>query len=200
MKLIGRPGAPTHSFVTFRCDEDRDLAIDKLNNYLWKSNELSVKKANPIPDPLIEKRNASKRETNTDEKSHSKRFKLENIKELSDIDLGNAINDQIVSLWKMPYSQQIDLKKEIIEKFLVKLFREIGKILNNSDEEWPHLNQWYSNVRKTCGNKCCPLEDVKVSPIVNGYRNKCEFSVGIDKSVGFRLGLYKEGSMKGLNI
>ncbi len=51
-----------------------------------------------------------------------------------------------------------------------------------------------------CGNKCCPLEDVKVSPIVNGYRNKCEFSVGIDKSVGFRLGLYKEGSMKGLNI
>ena len=109
MKLIGRSGAPTHSFVTFRCDEDRDEAINKLHNYLWKSKELCVKKANPIPDPLVEKRNVLKTESNSDQKSDSKRIKLE---ELAETDLGNAINDKIASLWKMPYNQQIVKKKK----------------------------------------------------------------------------------------
>ncbi|KAL4171526.1 hypothetical protein KRP22_009620 [Phytophthora ramorum] len=46
---------------------------------------------------------------------------------------------------------------------------------------------------------CCPMESIRASPVTEGYRNKCEFSFGFDKEdkpcVGFRLGLFREGSV-----
>ena len=43
----------------------------------------------------------------------------------------------------------------------------------------------------------CPLEAVVPSPRVDGYRNKCEFSIGRDGAgqpcVGFVLGRFKQG-------
>lgn len=46
---------------------------------------------------------------------------------------------------------------------------------------------------------CCPMEAIQASPVTEGYRNKCEFSFGFDKEdkpcVGFRLGLFREGSV-----
>ncbi|KAK1941437.1 tRNA (uracil-5-)-methyltransferase A [Phytophthora citrophthora] len=46
---------------------------------------------------------------------------------------------------------------------------------------------------------CCPMDAIKASPVTEGYRNKCEFSFGFDKEdkpcVGFRLGLFREGSV-----
>ena len=175
-KLIGKSGAPTHSFVTFRCDEDRDQAIDKLEGYEWKNKKLIVRKANPIPDPLVEKRNESEK---SDETKDKKRVKTEE-KQMSDEELSNALNDKISCFWKMCYNQQMKEKFYSINSFIVKLNKEISKTNN---EDYPH-------------NKCCLLEDLRVSPVVNGYRNKCEFTVGIDKTVGFRLGLYRDGTVK----
>ncbi|OQR94780.1 tRNA (uracil-5-)-methyltransferase [Achlya hypogyna] len=44
---------------------------------------------------------------------------------------------------------------------------------------------------------CCPMERIAPSPVLEGYRNKCEFTFGydVDKKpvVGFRVGMYKEG-------
>ncbi|OQS03270.1 tRNA (uracil-5-)-methyltransferase [Thraustotheca clavata] len=44
---------------------------------------------------------------------------------------------------------------------------------------------------------CCPMEPIAPSPILEGYRNKCEFTFGYDINkkpvVGFRIGMYKEG-------
>ncbi|CEG46341.1 23s rrna (uracil-5-)-methyltransferase [Plasmopara halstedii] len=46
---------------------------------------------------------------------------------------------------------------------------------------------------------CCPMDSIHASPVTEGYRNKCEFSFGFDKNnkpcVGFRLGLFREGSV-----
>ncbi|ETO71542.1 23S rRNA (uracil-5-)-methyltransferase RumA [Phytophthora nicotianae P1976] len=46
---------------------------------------------------------------------------------------------------------------------------------------------------------CCPMDSIHASPVTEGYRNKCEFSFGFDKEdkpcVGFRLGLFREGSV-----
>ncbi|KAJ8524307.1 hypothetical protein ON010_g16811 [Phytophthora cinnamomi] len=46
---------------------------------------------------------------------------------------------------------------------------------------------------------CCPMDSIRASPVTEGYRNKCEFSFGYDKDdkpcVGFRLGLFREGSV-----
>ncbi|EQC37278.1 hypothetical protein SDRG_05502 [Saprolegnia diclina VS20] len=44
---------------------------------------------------------------------------------------------------------------------------------------------------------CCPMEPIAASPILEGYRNKCEFTFGYDVEhkpvVGFRVGMFKEG-------
>ncbi|KAE9336269.1 hypothetical protein PF008_g13099 [Phytophthora fragariae] len=46
---------------------------------------------------------------------------------------------------------------------------------------------------------CCPMDSIRASPDTEGYRNKCEFSFGFDKEdkpcLGFRLGLFREGSV-----
>ncbi len=43
----------------------------------------------------------------------------------------------------------------------------------------------------------CPMAQITPSPVEKYYRNKCEFSFGLDTedkpSVGFLLGLYKDG-------
>ncbi|CAL9008123.1 unnamed protein product [Prunus brigantina] len=47
------------------------------------------------------------------------------------------------------------------------------------------------------GGLPCSLEGILASPVVNGYRNKCEFSVGYSLqgkiTVGFMLGNFREG-------
>lgn len=44
---------------------------------------------------------------------------------------------------------------------------------------------------------CCPTDSIHPSPSTEGYRNKCEFSIGLDAAgapcVGFRLGLFRDG-------
>lgn len=44
---------------------------------------------------------------------------------------------------------------------------------------------------------CCPTDSIHPSPVTEGYRNKCEFSIGFDLEgkpcVGFRLGLFRDG-------
>ncbi|DBA03162.1 TPA: hypothetical protein N0F65_003882 [Lagenidium giganteum] len=46
---------------------------------------------------------------------------------------------------------------------------------------------------------CCPMDSIHRSPVTEGYRNKCEFSIGYDENgkpcIGFRLGLYRDGSI-----
>ena len=54
--------------------------------------------------------------------------------------------------------------------------------------------------RKENNFQCCPLSEIKPSPVTSAYRNKCEFTVGRhlvtkEKTVGFRLSSYKAGSM-----
>ena len=49
------------------------------------------------------------------------------------------------------------------------------------------------------------VEDIVKSPVVNGYRNKCEFSVGLhpetqEITVGFRLASYKKGSVSVVGV
>ena len=46
----------------------------------------------------------------------------------------------------------------------------------------------------------CAIDSILASPKIYGYRNKCEFSIGLNAegkaTVGFRLGLFKNGSLR----
>ncbi|GBN88707.1 tRNA (uracil-5-)-methyltransferase A, partial [Araneus ventricosus] len=85
------------------------------------------------------------------------------------------------------------MKEDEIHKFLQKLSKSIEKV-NSS------LKPILSKYRKENYYQCCPLQPIKRSPVTTAYRNKCEFTVGRhlytkEKTVGFRLNSYKEGSM-----
>jgi len=185
LKLTGRQS--TWAFVTFKCEEDREIALKTLDGYKWKGRALSVKKANPAADPLIKKR--KDRNESEASSSDSKKIKVEE----SDLPVDEQLKNAVMPLWKVPYEQQLQQKETELKKTLVSLGRQIERV-------WPALPTWLHENRKLHNFQCCELEAIRASPVVDGYRNKCEFSVGWDplgthKTVGFRLARYSAGSM-----
>ncbi|KAI8505199.1 tRNA methyltransferase 2 [Branchiostoma belcheri] len=164
VKIIQRDNI---AFVAFRCEEDRQKALEVLNSHVWKGCSLSASKSNPAADPLVKKRkereesgagNSQKRSRGNDED-----------------DEGLSVEDRLLlavtPLWNVPYEEQLKDKTESQKTVLGKLSRAI----ENSN---PGLGSW---------------------PILNNYRNKNEFNIGIspegkEKTIGFRLGRYKGGS------
>lgn len=62
----------------------------------------------------------------------------------------------------------------------------------------PPLKLWMDKQRKKNNGFICELLDIVGSPITESYRNKCEFTIGIDDetklpTVGFRLSSYDKG-------
>jgi len=58
---------------------------------------------------------------------------------------------------------------------------------------------WLQKQSKDCSGMCCDLDEFVPSPVIDNYRNKCEFTIGFDATetlckIGFRLGEYKTGS------
>ncbi|CCI47583.1 unnamed protein product [Albugo candida] len=72
-----------------------------------------------------------------------------------------------------------------------------GKVCNTFDTDIPNA----LSIESFAIHKglCCPFESIQASPETEGYRNKCEFTIGCDEEghpcVGFRLGLFKNGSV-----
>lgn len=87
----------------------------------------------------------------------------------SEVQREKNLNDQVTPLWKMSYGEQLSLKQD-------KLQRLLTTKLSNSQ----HL-----------------FEPIKASPNITGYRNKCEFTIALDRqgqpTAGFLLGGYREG-------
>ncbi|XP_020532585.1 zinc finger CCCH domain-containing protein 24 isoform X2 [Jatropha curcas] len=103
-----------------------------------------------------------------------------------------SARDAVTPLSHMPYEDQLEHKKSSIMQMLKKLTR-------NTRKACPHgvsLPEWVLK-SKEIGGLACKLEGILESPIVNGYRNKCEFSVGCSLQgkpiVGFMLGNFRDG-------
>lgn len=75
--------------------------------------------------------------------------------------------------------------------------------MNFDNEIWKIAKEkrtWIEANRKTYKGLSFELLPIKGSPVREGYRNKCEFTVGIDeetklRTVGFRLGSYVTGTV-----
>lgn len=107
------------------------------------------------------------------------------------------VRDQIMSavcpLSDKSYEDQLKLKKAAVEEVLDKLRKEFMK-----------LNGFFSNYGIS-EESLAHLEDFVPSPVLNGYRNKCEFTVGRqpesnEVTVGFRLSSYRKGSIAVVEI
>ncbi|KAF9675216.1 hypothetical protein SADUNF_Sadunf09G0009100 [Salix dunnii] len=93
--------------------------------------------------------------------------------------------DVATPLAHMPYDDQLEHKKNSIMQMLKKLTRNARKACPNGVS----LPEWILRSRE--------IEGILESPLRNGYRNKCEFSVGYSlqgkPTVGFILGNFREG-------
>jgi len=99
--------------------------------------------------------------------------------------------EKFAAYYKVPYAEQITRKQETVRKALRKISKDLVGTLDRFGKDRALLK-----MRKN-GQVICEIEDVIES--VNhteGYRNKCEFSVGYDDNdqlvVGFRGSSFKE--------
>ncbi|XP_074572862.1 zinc finger CCCH domain-containing protein 24 isoform X2 [Curcuma longa] len=92
----------------------------------------------------------------------------------------------------IPYSDQLEQKMKTLTQTLKKLTRNARKACPPSIS----LPEWIVKSREA-GGLPCKLEGILESPLTNGYRNKCEFSVGYSlhgkPTVGFMVGSFREG-------
>ncbi|CAM0908088.1 unnamed protein product [Alopecurus aequalis] len=103
-----------------------------------------------------------------------------------------TVRDSVTPLAHMTYKDQLEHKKKSVAQLLKKLTRNARKACPDDVS----LPEWISGANQI-GGLSCKLEGILESPVINGYRNKCEFSVGHSlegkKTVGFMLGNFREG-------
>lgn len=200
IKLIGNP--VKFAFVALANEEDRQTALQSLAGFVWKGQQLSVAVAGPKADPLAVKRMADDVE-GVEKKVKSSAGDCDGA--ASDRSVSEELNDQVAGLWRLPYLEQLEAKTKIVQDFLVELHRDISRMLDHSQNEASvsggkdskdRLFKWFMWSKKNCDKKPCIADPIEGSPVVNGYRNKCEFSIDVDKTVGFRLGCYKKGLLR----
>ncbi|XP_062171985.1 zinc finger CCCH domain-containing protein 24 isoform X2 [Alnus glutinosa] len=123
-------------------------------------------------------------DTNDDNKSDSAADGL--------VSRARSARDVVTPLAHMPYGDQLEQKKKTLMQILKRLTRNARKACPNGVS----LPEWILKSREI-GGLPCELEGIIESPLVNGYRNKCEFSVGYSvqgkRTVGFMLGNFREG-------
>uniref|UniRef100_A0A2A4IVR4 tRNA (uracil(54)-C(5))-methyltransferase n=1 Tax=Heliothis virescens TaxID=7102 RepID=A0A2A4IVR4_HELVI len=182
---IKRPKHGSHwLYACFQNDEERKKAIEALNGYSWKGKTLIAEEAKPAPDPLVKKRKQDedileqnkKKKSEDDGKSQEERLK-----------------DATTPYWNIAYEEQLKMKEKDIRNILMRFDNEIWKIDKNRRQEIQSKQRQY-------GGLSFELRPIERSPVTEGYRNKCEFTVGIDEesklpTVGFRLGSYVTGTV-----
>lgn len=108
------------------------------------------------------------------------------------VSTGRSARDVVTPLAHMPYEDQLEHKKNSLTQILRRLTRHARKACPNGVS----LPEWILKSREI-GGLPCKLEGILGSPLVNGYRNKCEFSVGYSlqgkPTVGFMLGNFRAG-------
>lgn len=179
VKVVSKTKLYSFAFITLKSQDDREKAIEILNRSKFRGKELVCKQSIPLPDPLIVKR-INQPDSIVDN----------NYDNLSTNERNKFILDKVCSLWQLPYCDQINRKIDRLQSTFQKCYKTL-KTLNNSNLEIMSTLNWFRSFQ---------LKDKFIfSPQTEGYRNKYEFNVGSDNRVGFRLGLYRNGSIKVVN-
>ncbi|PIK39048.1 hypothetical protein BSL78_24116, partial [Apostichopus japonicus] len=159
-------------------EEGRQAALKTIKGYQWKKKILFAKEADPVVDPVTAKRKNEAEEPEDDPKKPK-------------LSAEESVVNAVTPLAHLPYEEQLAMKETAMKDFLTFL---TDKFQSNI----PEMRKWLNEQRSANDGRCISLESIKPSPIVDGYRNKCEFSIGKsregkEKIVGFRIGQYKGG-------
>lgn len=173
VKMI-RPGHH-FAFVCFRNEEDREKAIKKITGFQWKGRALLAIKSAPVPDPLVRKRNQESQQGGNAPKKQK------------------TLVESTTPLAHLSYEEQLKQKHD-----------EVKKLLHDfSNQYWkanPAKRKFIEEQRKLNDGVMFELQQIKASPVTDGYRNKCEFSIGKDSTgkvtIGQRFGSYFDGTVE----
>ncbi|XP_071711878.1 zinc finger CCCH domain-containing protein 24 [Rutidosis leptorrhynchoides] len=167
------------AFVTFETEEQVKVAVEKLQGKPFRNKNLKIVDANPRSF-----------DRNVKPKMLSDNSELGN--DESTPGSGRSARDAVTPLAHMSYEDQLEQKKKNITQILKKLARNARKACPDGVSQ----PDWILKSREI-GGLACKLEGIIESPLVNGYRNKCEFSIGYSlqgkPTVGFLLGNFREG-------
>lgn len=163
------------AYVAFISEKERDEAIIKIDNKEWKGRVLTAVPAAPRYDPFHKKQRPD------DETCHGNNVEDDTISECD-------INKQVCPLWEKTYDDQLKYKESSM-RTLLNFSKQITKLSSNLRKDAPKLYDWIQQNNKIC----CPFDGVASSPRLIGYRNKCEFNIDGQGTIGFRMGRYKDG-------
>ncbi|XP_071789916.1 tRNA (uracil-5-)-methyltransferase homolog A-like isoform X1 [Asterias amurensis] len=192
-KKVKAVNRATYAFVTFSNEEDKEEALKVLDGHKWKGQILKAKLAKPIEDPYA--KSVALKRSQDESEGDSKESKRR--REEESLPVEERLNNSVTPLWKQPYEDQLEIKQNNTIEFL----RHLTKMLQKNVGD---ITPWLAQQRKKHNGMACELEPIKPSPVLENYRNKCEFTVGksvdgIDKTVGFRLGSYRGGQVSVVN-
>lgn len=146
-------------------------AIEALNGYNWKGKVLKASHANPAHDPLVKKRKQE-----NDQGPGNKKQK--------------TVAESSEPFGIYSYEEQLQMKQKKIQEVLQKFKVELKK-----------ANDFQRRSNSCNGDEpICEILPIIPSPITEGYRNKCEFSIGRSADgevmVGSRIGSYSSGCLQ----
>ncbi|KAI9021515.1 S-adenosyl-L-methionine-dependent methyltransferase [Phycomyces nitens] len=170
-----------YAFITFTTKEEAENAEKQLNGLKLKRDIIGA-------EVVV-----------TTEDSYRKRFMSKAAEKKQQEENANdtrtpseKLADQVTPLHKVPYEKQLQQKERVGIKHLSTLKRNIANLKDISENGKKEI-AW----ARQPGSLPCPISSIIPSPEVNGYRTKCEFTIGKDldgkRTVGFLLGLYRAG-------
>ncbi|CAF0862793.1 unnamed protein product [Brachionus calyciflorus] len=180
---IKLPTNGTFAFVTFKNEDARQEAFKILNDTKYKGKQLEAIYSKPSNDPVLAKR---KNEASENQSSKNPKLQEENLT------LEEKVQKSSTPLWNLPYEKQLEEKTNQIKQILRKCTFKMDKVNEG-------IFFWLQKQKTNYEGMCCKLLETVSSPVIDDYRNKCEFTIGYSSDetkpvIGFRLGEYKTGS------
>eukprot|EP00088_Acartia_fossae_P050337 TRINITY_DN5634_c0_g2_i2.p1 TRINITY_DN5634_c0_g2~~TRINITY_DN5634_c0_g2_i2.p1 ORF type:complete len:664 (-),score=136.75 TRINITY_DN5634_c0_g2_i2:71-2062(-) len=146
-----KPVGKTFMFACFRNEEDRQKALSVLDGFTFKNSKLKVTCAKAAEDPY--KRKKEEGPTVVDTRTPEQK-----------------IQEKVCPYAKLKYDEQLD--KKLAE--IVTIMKQLGSQVSRAN---PRLDPIIKRKISDHGTLAPIIEFLK-SPVVRGYRNKVEFSVG----------------------
>jgi tRNA (uracil-5-)-methyltransferase len=154
--------------ITFDTEEQQEEAKTKLATIELAGQTLQFKNH----EDEVEQKNQRR-------ESHFSKHKVQ---------LPDCVEDVVTPWHKMPYEEQLTKKTSEMQQILMNVTTQVHKASFHAPLEWTKTKKF---------QMCCEFEGVKPSPLIEGYRNKVELSVGQDingkPTIGFLLGGVRDG-------
>ncbi|KAL0079720.1 S-adenosyl-L-methionine-dependent methyltransferase [Phycomyces blakesleeanus] len=170
-----------YAYISFNTKEEAEKAKEQLDGQKFKKDILEAEVVIATEDSY-RKRFMSKasEKKQKEEEANDTRTPSE------------KLADQVTPLHKVPYEKQLQQKERVGIKHLSTLKRTIANLKDITEKGRKEI-EW----ARQPGALPCPISSIIPSPEINGYRTKCEFTIGKDldgrRTVGFLLGLYRAG-------